>query len=273
MSVPRSGVCASPQDLFKQHDNGPIFSDHFREQGHGVGKAMRAFYGGMNVHNVLSEVNVQDDQCPQAAAGLLVSPHNSGVISMTGKSGTLFAIVDVKNEKSTDATKGVVLGGDADYLLVGGSNAGKVGITTTGYVSVVGIDNKGEVSAKGANNLVVGNTINSGKVILAAKNGKIMDVANLPGAEVVIESGTWLFEGHTRNEGVVHVKSGKFTGHVKENAGTIIIDSGVTGKVVFCKAGSGKIQNNAKAEISINAGACMSVYCMDGRAWTKFAGT
>merc|ERR1711937_37210 len=82
-----------------------------------------------------------------------------------------------------------------------------------------------------------------------------MDVANLPGAEVVIESGTWLFEGHTRNEGVVHVKSGKFTGHVKENAGTIIIDSGVTGKVVFCKAGSGKIQNNAQAEISINADA------------------
>jgi hypothetical protein len=119
----------------------------------------------------------------------------------------------------------------------------------------VGIDNKGEVSAKGANNLVVGNTINSGKVILAAKNGKIMDVANLPGAEVVIESGTWLFEGHTRNEGVVHVKSGKFTGHVKENAGTIIIDSGVKGKVVFCKAGSGTIQNNAKAEISINADA------------------
>ena len=224
------------------------------------------------MHNVLSEVNIRDKKCPQATAGLLVSPRNSGVIATTGKSGTLFAIVDVVNEKSTDATKGVELGGDADYILVGGSNAGNVDITTTGYVSVVGIDNKGKVSAKGANNLVVGNTINRGKVVLAAKTGKIVDVANLPGAEVMIESGTWLFEGQTRNEGVVHVKSGKFTGYVKENAGTIIIDSGVTGKVVFCKAGSGKIMNSGKAEISINPGACMPVYCMGGRVSTSLQG-
>lgn len=270
MYVPRSGVCASPQDLFKQHDNGPLFSEHFREEG--LEKATRAFHGGVNMHNVLSEVHIRDKDCPQAAAGLLVSPRNSGIITSTGRSGTLFAIIDVQNEKSTDATKGVELGGDADYLLVGGSNAGQVDITTTGYVSVVGIDNKGEVSAKGASNLVVGNTINSGKVVLAAKTGKIVDVANLPGAEVIIESGTWLFEGHTRNEGVVHVKSGNFTGNVKENAGTIIIDSGVTGKVVFCKAGSGKIQNNAKAEISINAGLCMSVYYMDSRVSANVQG-
>lgn len=103
MFAPRSGVCASPQDLFEQHDNGPLFSQHFREEG--LGKVLSAFYGGVNMHNVLSEVNIKDNDCPQAAAGLLVSPRNSGVITSTGKSGTVFAIVDVENEKSTDATK------------------------------------------------------------------------------------------------------------------------------------------------------------------------
>merc|ERR1712025_1014075 len=119
-----------------------------------------------------------------------------------------------------------------------------------------GLDNKGQVSAKGADNLVVGNTINSGKVLLAAKTGKIDNVENLAGAEVVIESGTWQFDGPTSNKGVVHVKGGKFTGNVKENAGTIIIESGVTGKVLICKqTGSGKIENKGQGEVSIDSGA------------------
>merc|ERR1712224_1013028 len=67
--------------------------------------------------------------------------------------------------------------------------------------------------------------------------------------------GTWQFDGPTRNAGVVHVKSGKFTGNVKENAGTIIIESGVKGKVVFCKRGSGEIKNNGQVEISVDSGA------------------
>ena len=231
------------------------------DQTSGIGKLKSAFHGGTNVHNVLSEVHIADKDCPQATAGLLIAPHNSGIFKFTGKSGTLLAIVGVVNNKSADSTKGVKLGGNADYVIAGGSNAGNVDITTTGYVSLVGLDNKGQVSVKGADNLAIGNTINSGKVVLAAKTGKIVNVDNLAGAQVVIEGGTWHFDGPTRNEGLVHVKSGKFTGNVKENAGTIIIESGVTGKVLMCKeAGSGKIQNNGKVEISINPGACMLMY-------------
>ena len=214
------------------------------------------------MYNVLSEVHISDKDCPKTAAGLLVTPHNSGVFTSNGKSGTLLAVIDVVNDKSADPTKGVKLGGDADYLLVGGSNEGDVDITTTGYVSVVGLNNKGAVNAKGADNLVIGNTINSGKVVLAAKTGKIFGVSNSADGEVVIESGTWHFDGPTSNEGVVHVKSGQVSGNVKENAGTIIIESGVKGKVVFCRLGSGEIKNNGEVEISVEPGACMRMYWM-----------
>ena len=242
MFFPCSHQCAQPQDLFKQYDDGPVTLSTLHTGG--VFLARSAFYGGMNVYNVQSGVHItQSPDCSNPAGGMMLSAHNSGVIKSTGPSGMLVAIVDVVNEKSSDPTKGVKLGGHADYLLVGGSNAGTVDITTTGYVSVVGLNNKGAVNAKGADNLVIANTINSGKVVLAAKTGKIINVDNLAGGEVVIESGTW-------------------TGNVKENAGTITIESGVKGKIVFCKLGSGEIKNNGQVEISVEPGACMRVHCM-----------
>lgn len=248
-------ICPQAQDLFKDYDDGALSSALYSKKTSGFYKVRNAFHGGANLHNVLSEVHISDKDCPTATAGLLITPHNSGVFTGTGKSGTLLAVVDVVNKQSSDPSKGVELGGEADYLLVGGSNEGKVDITTSGYVSVVGLDNAGTVTAKGADNLVIGNTINSGKVVLAAKNGKIVNVANLNGAEVVIESGTWQFDGTTRNNGVVRVKGGKFTGNVKENRGKIIIESGVTGKVVFCKNGPGEIKNDGQVEISYESGA------------------
>ena len=225
--------------------------------------ATNVFFGGMNVYNVQMQLTINPTRdCPNPTAGLLISPHNTGVIKSTGPSGMLLAIVDVVNEKLSDPTKGVTLGGEADYLLAGGSNAGNVDITTTGYVSVLGLNNKGVVSAKGADNFVIANTTNSNKVVLAAKTGKIINVGNLAGGEVVIESGTWKFDGPTRNNGIFRVKSGQVTGNVIENAGTIIIESGVKGKVVFCKRGSGEIKNNGQVEISVEPGACMRMYWM-----------
>ena len=261
MFFPCSQQCAQPQDLFKQYDDGPLTVSTLNTGG--VFLARSAFYGGMNVYNVQSGVHItQSSDCSNPAGGVLLSPHNAGVITSTGPSGMLVAIVDVVNEKLSDPKQGVKLGGHADYLLVGGSNAGNVDINTTGYVSVVGLNNKGVVSAKGADNFVIANTTNSNKVVLAAKTGKIINVGNLAGGEVVIESGTWKFDGPTSNEGVVRVKSGQVSGNVKENAGTIIIESGVKGKVVFCKRGSGEIKNYAKVEISVEPGACMRVHCM-----------
>lgn len=173
------------------------------------------------MNNFGAMVSIHDHDCPEAGAGLLISPRNLGTFLLYSKQpGTLLAILDVVNEKSTDPAHSIKLTGDGDYLLVGGSNAGKVDITSTGYASVVGLKNEGEVSIDGVANLVVGHVVNSGNVV---------------------------------------IKSGTLIGNVKENTGTITIASGVTGNLLFCK-NSGKIQNNGEVKISENAGLCMPLF-------------
>ena len=269
-----SGVCPSPRDLFEQFDEGKLSISSFFEQTSGLGSTKAGFYGGTNLHNVGSEVRIDDKVCPEPTAGLLISPHNSGTFTMTGKSGTVFAILGVVNEKSTDPAKGVKLGGAADYLVIGGENGGDVDFTTTGKVSVVGVDNKGKVSASAAENILVGNTVNSGKVVLGGKTGAIVNVDNKAGAEVTVtKGGTWKLHdvsnakggkvildsdvieiggAGTRNDGIVEVKRGKIVAMAKENTGTITFADGVTGTLLLCKD-SGTI-NKGKVTVTIKAG-------------------
>ena len=269
-----SGVCPSPRDLFEQFDEGKLSISSFFESTSGLGSTKAGFYGGTNLHNVGSEVRIDDKVCPEPTAGLLISPHNSGTFTMTGKSGTVFAILGVVNEKSTDPAKGVKLGGAADYLVIGGENGGDVDFTTTGKVSVVGVDNKGRVSASAAGDILVGNTVNSGKVVLGGKTGAIVNVDNKAGAEVTVtKGGTWKLHDvsnakggkvildsdvieiggpGTRNDGIVEVKRGKIVAMAKENTGTITFADGVTGTLLLCKD-SGTI-NKGKVTVTIKAG-------------------
>merc|ERR1719482_57090 len=129
------GACPSVRDLFEQYDEGTLFGMSFLEQS-GIGATKSGFYGGVNMHNVGSALSIDDASCPGPTASLLISPRNSGTVAITGKQGTLYAIVDVVNEM-TDPTMGVQMGGAADYLLVGGSNEGNVDVTTTGQLTVV----------------------------------------------------------------------------------------------------------------------------------------
>ena len=271
----RSGVCASPRDLFEQYDDGKLSTSTFSKDKSGIGSTRAGFYGGTNLHNVLSEVHINDKVCPQPTAGLLISPHNSGTFTVTGKSGTVYAILGVVNEKSTDPAKGVKLGGAADYLIISGKNEGTVDFTTTGKVSVVGVDNKGRVSASAAGDILVGNTVNSGKVVLGGKTGAIVNVDNKAGAEVTVtKGGTWKLHDvsnakggkvildsdvieiggpGTRNDGIVEVTRGKIVAMAKANTGTIIFADGVTGTLLLCK-NDGKIENNGKVKVTIKAG-------------------
>jgi len=269
------GSCPSPRDLFEEYDNGEMSVSKFFETRSGMASTRGGFYGGVNLHNVRSEVRVDDKACPQPTAGMMITPHNSGTFAMTGKTGTVFAILGVVNEQSGDATKGVKLGGGADYLVIGGENKGNVDFTTTGKVSVVGVDNKGEVSASGAGNILVGNTVNSGKVILGGKNGAIVNVDNKAGAEVSVtgQGGTWKLEDvsnaktakvildsdnievggpGTINHGTVEFKRGKIVAMAKANTGTITIANGVTGTLLLCKD-DGTITNNGQVKVTINA--------------------
>ena len=229
------------------------------------------------MHNVRSEVRIDDKPCAQPTAGLLVSPRNSGAFAATGKQGTVFAIVDVVNEKSTDAgNTGVVLGGAADYLLVGGRNEGTVDITTTGKVSIVGINNnKGKVNVKGGD-ILIGNTVNSGNVLLqgGAGNNNMVNLVNKGGGAVVVKEGTWKWHGVsnaqggkvtidggvfeidgvlTRNEGIIEVKKGQVQAKVRANTGTITIEKGVTGTLLLCKQG-GTINNKGTLAVTVNPG-------------------
>jgi len=262
------GYCPSPRDLFEQFDKKELFGISFHKK-LGIAATLSSFYGGTNLHNVRSEIRIDDNTCSGPTGGLLVSPHNSGVVAFNGKKGTVFAIVDVLNSKTTDATKGVKLSGAADYLIIGGKNEGNVDITTTGGVSVVGIVNSGSVNVKGAGKILVGNTFNDGKVILEGGQGGMMNVKNRDGAEVVVKGGTWKMEdvsnakgakvtidggvitfggAGTHNHGTVELKSGTITAKVKENTGTITIASGVKGSILICK-NTGKAQG---AIVSIN---------------------
>ena len=256
MFVACSGACPSPRDLFEQYDEGTLFGMSFLEQS-GIAATKSGLYGGVNVHNVGLSISIDDDICQEPTASLLVSPHNSGTIALTGKQGTLYAIVDVVNEM-TDPTMSVQLGGAADYLMVGGINGGNVDVTTTGQLTVVGMNNNGEVSATGADDILRGNTINSGRVLLNGGNSgalvnvvnqagaevvvnqggtwKLTDVSNAQGAKVTIDGGVFDLDGPgTRNDGIIEVKSGQINAKVKENTGTITIADGVTGQVLLCE--------------------------------------
>merc|ERR1712187_196761 len=147
--------------------------------------------------------------------------------------------------------------------------------TNTGKVSVVGVDNKGKVSASGAENILIGNTVNSGKVLLdGAQTGAIMNVENKAGAEVIVtKGGTWklhdvsnakggkvVLDGvvveiggpGTRNDGIVECKTGKISVMAKENTGTITFANGVTGTLLLCK-NDGTIINKGKVKVTIKA--------------------
>merc|ERR1719271_1139560 len=219
------GACASPRDLFEQYDGGKLSTSAFREDKSGIGSTGGGFYGGMNLHNVLSAVHINDKVCPQPSAGLLISPHNSGTFTMTGKSGTVYAIVGVVNEKSTDPAKGVKLGGAADYLVIGGKTG-----------TIVNVDNK------------------AGAEVTVTNGGtwKLHDVSNAKGGKVILDSDVIEIGGPgTRNDGIVEVKRGKIVAMAKANTGTITFADGVTGTLLLCKDG-GTI-NKGKVKVTIKA--------------------
>merc|ERR1712187_910633 len=193
---------------------------------------------------------------------------------MGGKKDTVYAILGVVNNKPTDTTKGVKLGGAAEYLLVDGSNAGTVDITTTGKVSVIGLSNTGKVNAKGADYTLIGNVGNSGNVVVdGSKTGAMVNVANKDKGVVLLKGGTWklhdvsnakggkvCFDGGdfeiigagSRNDGIVEVKKGQINAKLRDNTGTITIADGVTGAVMLCKQ-SGKTDNKGKVTVTINS--------------------
>jgi len=269
----KCGGCASLRDLFVQYDAGRMYSNELDDDTYGVGAAKSGFHGGVNLHNVGSTVSIDDKNCPAATAGVLIKPHNSGDFKATGKKDTVYAIFGVVNNKPTDPTKGVKLGGAANYLLIGGSNAGNVDITTTGKVSVIGLDNTGKVNAKGVDHTLIGNVGNSGNVVVdGGKTGAMVNVANKDKGVVLVKGGTWklhdvsnakggkvCFDGGdfeitgagSRNDGTLELKKGQINLKLRENTGTITIADGVTGLVMLCKQ-SGKTDNKGKATVAIN---------------------
>merc|ERR1719163_1240114 len=227
------GLCPSPRDLFEQYDDNTLFSREFGDKSFGIGAARAGFHGGVNMHNVRSSVRIDDKPCAQPT--------------------------------------GVVLGGAADYLLVGGRNEGTVDITTTGKVSIVGINNnKGKVNVKGGD-ILIGNTVNSGNVLLqgGAGNNHMVNLVNKGGGAVVVKEGTWkwhnvsnaqggkvtidggVFEIDGRNDGTIEVKKGQVQAKVRANTGTITIEKGVTGTLLLCKQG-GTINNKGTLAVTVN---------------------
>ena len=101
----------------------------------------------------------------------------------------------------------IMVGGDAGGMVVGGENAGRLAVTTSGRLMVSDVVNRGNLDVDGSSNIFISNVINHGALSATQTSATLVDVYNGASGSVTLTGGT-AYAYSIQNAGQVAVRGG-----------------------------------------------------------------